>query len=320
MKELFRKIHTRQFRWYDQFILVGLMTFLLVIAGQILGTLIEKLIATCFDVSSPVMETALMYFNPIGTWIVMILYMLIKRSRRPILKTLGTGTRGNTFKNYLIGLLIGFGLSMTCALVAMANRDIHVHFSRFDPLGLLLVFVCVFIQSSSEEVVDRAYYYQVLRKGYPSPWFAIIISAAVFSFMHIFNPGFTLLSFLNILASGILFALSVYYFDSLWMAFGIHTGWNFTQSILLGLPNSGLVVPFSLFELDTASATDSFVYNVAFGIEGTVFSTILLYVACLVIFLIGRKKGVKSRNIWIAEEVSEEEGKTFEKKTGSEAL
>ena len=39
---------------------------------------------------------------------------------------------------------------------------------------------------------------------------------------------------------------------------------NFTQNILLGLPNSGNVVPFSIFKLE--GAADSLVYNVGFGI------------------------------------------------------
>ena len=254
------------------------------------------------DPESPIARTAVQYFVTVGVWIVMVTALAINKRRRPILKTFGTWMKGNNIKNLLIGLLIGFGLNFSCAAVAMLNRDIHIHFDTFDPLGLLIVFICVFVQSSSEEIVDRGYFYQVLRKGYRSPWFAIIVTALAFSSMHFFNPGFTLMSFLNILASGLMFAEMVYYFDSIWMPFGVHTAWNYTQNLILGLPNSGLVMPFSLFKLDTASATDSFAYNVAFGIEGTLFSTILLYAACIAVFLIGRKRGVKSQDIWVREE------------------
>ena len=96
----------------------------------------------------------------------------------------------------------------------------------------------------------------------------------------------------------VLFSLFVYYFDSLWCAYGIHTGWNFTQSILLGLPNSGLVVPYSNFELDTAAAANSFAYNVAFGIEGTILSTVVLAVACLIVYLLGEKRNQQPIDIW----------------------
>ena len=74
----------------------------------------------------------------------------------------------------------------------------------------------------------------------------------------------------DLVVTGLLFSAMVYYFDSLWMAMAAHAGWNFTQSILAGLPNSGNVVPYSIFKLDAAAARDSFFYNVAFGVEGTV--------------------------------------------------
>ena len=136
------------------------------------------------------------------------------------------------------------------------------------------------------------------RKGYRSKWVAIIGNALIFSLMHGANPGVTALALANIFFSGLLFSLFVYYFDSLWCAYGIHTGWNFTQSILLGLPNSGLVVPYSNFELDTAAATNSFAYNVAFGIEGTILSTVVLAVACLIVYLLGEKHNQQPIDIW----------------------
>lgn len=298
MKEFLKKIHNEEFRWYDQFILVSILSFLIALVGQILGAIITRYVGMITDPNDPVISTALMYFSPIGVWIYLLFLLLINKRRRPILKAFGTKTSGNNLKNLLIGLAIGFGLNFSCAVVAMLKKDIHIHFDQFDPLGLLIVLVCVFIQSSSEEALDRGYLYQVLRKGYRNPWVAIVVSSVMFSGMHLMNPGFGLIPFLNILASGLIFALAVYYFDSIWMAFGIHTGWNYTQSILLGLPNSGLVVPFSLFKLDTASAVSSFAYDVKFGIEGTILSTIVLYLACIVIFLIGEKRGVRSHNIW----------------------
>ena len=78
--------------------------------------------------------------------------------------------------------------------------------------------------------------------------------------------------------------------DSLWCAFAIHAAWNFTQNILFGLPNSGIVMPYSVFKLDAATARDSFAYNVGFGIEGTLFADIILIIACLLLFFWGQKR------------------------------
>ena len=298
MKNFFRKIHTERFRWYDEIIIASLFSFLLVILGQILGIIIQNWMAKLFDQTSPVYITFSSYFVTIGCWIVPLLYFLIFRHRRPILKALGTKPAGNNFRYLLLGLLIGFGLNFLCAMTAMISKDIHLSFRTFDPLVFLLLLFAVFVQSSSEEVMDRGYLFQVLIKGYRNKLVAIIGNTLIFALMHFMNPGFTWLAMANIFFSGLLFSLFVYYFDSIWCPFGIHTGWNFTQSILLGLPNSGLVMPYSIFELDTASARNSFVYNVAFGIEGTVFSTVILALACLVTFLIGRKRAGKPMDIW----------------------
>ncbi len=298
MKEFFKRIHTDRFRWYDQIFVAAIASLLLTVLGSFTSIFIVEPVKRMVDAGSPFFETFFLYFETIGVWVFPCLYFALAKHRRPILRAVGTKPKGNRISYLLLGLAIGFGLNMTCALIAMLNKDIHVSFSNFNILYFLGLLFAVFVQSSSEELIDRAYLYQVLRKGYRNKWVAILGNAIVFSAMHGMNPGVTPLALLNIFFSGLLFSLFVYYFDSLWCAFGIHTGWNFTQSILLGLPNSGIVVPYSIFTLDTANAQNSFVYNVEFGIEGTIFSTILLGLACLVVYLIGRKRNKKPLDIW----------------------
>ena len=67
---------------------------------------------------------------------------------------------------------------------------------------------------------------------------------------------------------------------------------------MFGLPNSGMVVPYSVFRLDASTASDSFAYNVGFGIEGTLFADIVLILACVAICLWGRKNGKKPSEVW----------------------
>ena len=106
----------------------------------------------------------------------------------------------------------------------------------------------------------------------------------------------------DLVVTGLLFSAMVYYFDSLWMAMAAHAGWNFTQSILAGLPNSGHVVPYSVFRLDAASARDSFFYNVALGVEGTVPAITIQVVVLVALVAIGIKLGGKPTDIWAGEE------------------
>ncbi|MBQ1482435.1 MAG: CPBP family intramembrane metalloprotease [Erysipelotrichaceae bacterium] len=298
MKDFFNKIHTERFRWYDEILLATFISVLFTLFSPLFSILPMYAVTLISDKTDPFFQTFRSYFLTVGAWILPVLVFIIVKHRRPLFKAIGTKPKGNNIRYLLLGLLIGFGLNFTCALLAILRKDIHLSLWHVEPLKILALLFAVFVQSSSEELIDRCYLYQVIRKGYRSKWLAILWNSLVFSLLHSLNPGVTVLSLVNIFFSGLMFSLFVYYFDSLWCAFGIHTGWNFTQSILLGLPNSGLVVPYSVFQLDTAAASNSFVYDIAFGIEGTIFSTILLAVACLIIYLIGSKRKQEPLDIW----------------------
>ena len=84
---------------------------------------------------------------------------------------------------------------------------------------------------------------------------------------------------------GIIFSLIVYYYNSLWAAMCFHTLWNYTQNILLGLPNSGLVPSQSLFRLNSG-AVSSLWYDTAFGLEGGIAPILFWPVLTAVIILL----------------------------------
>ena len=293
MKEFFRKIHTDEFTWKDSVIVLVLLTILFVI----LSALVEIQITFGLEIllrRDPVLaEAAAMYYSFMSWWIVVVLFCLIVRRYRPFLLTLGKGMPGNTWKMFLLGLLIGFVMNGACILAAFLHKDIYIYPDSFKPLELIIIFIGVCIQSGAEEIVYRGFVYQNLRKGYRNPWVAILVSSFLFSLGHIFNPGITVLAFMNILLCGIVFALFVYYFDSLWIAIAVHAAWNYTQNIIFGLPNSGIVLDFSIFKLDAATATSSFFYHVDFGIEGAAITTTVYLLAGLIITFVHNRCKVK---------------------------
>ena len=89
--------------------------------------------------------------------------------------------------------------------------------------------------------------------------------------------------------SGLVFGAMILYFDSIWMAMGCHTTWNFTQNILLGLPNSGSVSSYSIFVLDRNSARGSFAYDVGFGLEGSIMSIVVQVISLALMIYVYRK-------------------------------
>ncbi|MDE6110814.1 MAG: CPBP family intramembrane metalloprotease [Eubacterium sp.] len=282
-------------KWSDNFLILYLIVFMLIIIGQIPGDFLQFL---PFMTSSDIGSTILRYSSFAGIWVLTILYMRFTKKNRPILKTLGRSVSGNTLKNLLLGIGIGFGLNGICILAAWLHKDIVLHYDTFQPGYLLLIFIAVFIQSSAEELVCRGFLYQRLMRSYKKPVIAIIGNALLFALLHLLNAGVTALSVLNILIVGILFSFIVYYMDSLWCAMAVHAAWNFTQNIIFGLPNSGMAASYSVFRLDIETANNSFAYDIGFGVEGTLFVSVVLIAACVGIYVWGRKHGKKPCNIW----------------------
>lgn len=311
----------------DNFIIYLLVAYLLVLVGQIIGSLAVNFPIGFYagfkaartgqpfpDVMNNLpaaVTTASMYLAFLGIWLVAILWCL-KKNNRPILTAISTKVKGNNFGNLLIGLAIGAGLNGASILGAYLNGDIHLYFDSIHPISLVLIFISVFIQSSAEELICRGYLMQKLLRRYKKTWIAIIGNAVLFSALHLGNDNVGALALANILFSGILFSLMTYYMDSIWAAFAAHAAWNFTQNIIFGLPNSGNVVPYSIFKLEASTARDSFFYNVGFGVEATVFATILLIVACVLLALWGIKTGKKITNVWPEEAAAQPAEETVE--------
>lgn len=282
-------------RLSDSFIVIALLSYLFIVVGQLVGSFVY-VIPLFWDADVSFMVA--IYLNFIGVWAVALLYMRFTEKNRPILQVLWTKPAGNRPKYLLFGIGLGFVLNGTCILIACLHGDIRLRYDAFNPVYLVLLFAVVFIQSAAEEMVCRGFACQRFLKSYGKPWIAILGNSVMFGFFHVFNNGVTVLSILNIVMFGLLFSLVAYYTDSIWCAMGIHAAWNFTQNILFGLPNSGIVSSCSLFRLDAATAQNSFAYDVGFGIEGTVMANIVLSAACVCVWLWGRKYGKKPFQVW----------------------
>ena len=298
-KDLTTKRSTKDNLWvlyietYTLFLLGQLLgTFLVVISGKILSLFIPKI------AKSDAWTTCTLYMIFIGIWILMLLYISRNKERCPVLKIFWTKPAGNNGKKLLLGFLIGFGLNGLCILIAWLCQDIVIYYDAFHPISFIIIFAMVFIQSSAEEAICRGYLFQKLLKIYGKPVIAIVGNSMFFAILHLGNEGVTLLSVINIFLVGIFMSFIVYYMDSLWCTFAVHTAWNFTQNIIFGLPNSGIVVPYSVFKLEAGTAVNSLAYNVGFGIEGTLIADIVMLLACGILFLWGRKYGKKPTDIW----------------------
>jgi len=264
--------------------------FVLMTLGTAIFEIIEQAMLETWLEAHPVANTAYMYVSFIGIWIVFILFYLKSKKNRPLLPLLGHGMKGNTVPMLVLGIVLGFVMNGACALAAYLHGDFTLTPAKYSIPAVLLIFVTVFIQSSAEELVCRNFLYQRFMWKYNNTVIAIVGNAVVFALLHIFNPGLTVLSMVNLVLCGFVFSLAMWATDSIWISFGMHAMWNFTQNILLGLPNSGRIVPYSVLTL-AGETHESYAYSTTFGLEGSLLCTGIYVLTALIFYCIGKKRG-----------------------------
>ncbi len=134
-----------------------------------------------------------------------------------------------------------------------------------------------------EELLFRLIIFKLMEE-YLGSWISLLFGALFFGVAHLFNQSATLWSaFAIAVEAGILLTLAFMFTRRIWMAFGIHFGWNFVQASVLGLPASGLSFP----GLITSELTGPvWITGGSFGVEA---SPITLGLGLILSFLLLKK-------------------------------
>ena len=302
MREFINRITRPCRKITDNIIIATVLSLVIMVLGSILSGIMLNLTGFRTFLSNYLQNDNLemflsSYLEFIGIWIAVLIFTAVPKSNRPMLKSFWHNRNGNNLKGILAGILLGFGTNSFCVLMSWLSGNIKFSYYGFEPVILLMFIAAIFIQSGAEELMDRYYLYEKLRRRYASPLVAILVNSLVFMLLHIPNPGFTAKAGSQIFLIGVIFSLLVYYYDSLWAAIWFHTSWNFTQNIIFGLPNSGIVSEYSIFKLEAVTAQSGFFYDVKFGVEGSIGSSLVLLVILIAIILMNRNKPERS-DVW----------------------
>jgi len=103
-------------------------------------------------------------------------------------------------------------------------------------------------------------------------WLAIFITAAIFGFAHISNPNADVYTSIRILVSDLLLAGAFIYTRRIWLVWGIHSGWNYFQDGIFGMPNSG--IDFFPIWIQSNIIGPEWITGGSFGIEASYIPTI----------------------------------------------
>jgi len=219
-------------------------------------------------------------FTFLGTFLALAAWVRFKEGR-PVssLGFRGTGV----LQRFAVGLGIGAGLLTLTVLILLAlgqytvvppSPGSTVGWAALVPTLLLAIIWTV--QSSTEETIMRGYFIQVGALQLPG-WVAFVVPALVFSGLHLTQVGFSEpIAALNIVLFALFAGLIMLRQGSLWMACGAHTGWNWFQGNVFGLPVSGNPPPDTVvFSVAPSPSAQHWLSGGTFGPEGSLVVMVL---------------------------------------------
>lgn len=230
--------------------------------------------------------------NPLGSIItygldficlILTVYLVLKLIDKKRFRDIGFFVSSKSGMQLITGLLFGaasmtllFIILLVTGNISLLNSITNPQFSISTASGIL-VFIFVGIK---EEVLSRGYCITALNQM-ERPWLSVIISSAIFSLLHIMNPGVSPLGLLNIFLVGILFGLMYLKSSSLWMPIGYHITWNYFQGDIFGLPVSGLPQK-GIYSIDVYM--DNLLTGGSFGPEAGLLATAIIVLGIMIIW------------------------------------
>jgi len=191
-------------------------------------------------------------------------------------------------RHLLTGVGVGALLSaVTIGLVALAGGYQITGWGSLA--GALTVAGMMAVVAVAEEVLFRGVILRLIQQR-GGTWLALATSAALFGLVHLLNPGATLWGAVAItVEAGVMLGAAYVATGSLWLAIGLHFGWNVTTVAVFGTVTSGSEVQGSLVSATTSGP--DWLSGGAFGPEASIFAIIVCSIVSIVLLRIARHRG-----------------------------
>jgi membrane protease YdiL (CAAX protease family) len=174
----------------------------------------------------------------------------------------------------LIGLIRAFGGFSFAGLALAAPAAL-----RYGVVWAL-VFLCV---GFFEEFMFRGYAQFTLAMGIGF-WPAAVALSGGFGAVHLFNGGEDKVGALSVFVVGMFFCLTLRRTGSLWFVVGLHGAFDWGESYLFSVPDSGIVTPGHL--LNTSLHGPAWLTGGTVGPEGSVMAFVVIAVAAALFALL----------------------------------
>jgi hypothetical protein len=192
----------------------------------------------------------------------------------------------------LVGVVVAHMAVIGSYMIASWNPDKKV---------VIDLFIKFMIGALLEELIFRLIIFR-LTEELLGTWIALIIQAVLFGFAHMANDNSTLFtSFSVIIVGGIIYTGAFMYTRRIWLALGLHAGWNYFQSGIFGMPNSGtaykgLIIP------DIQGK--EWITGGSWGIEASYIAILLVLIAGVYFIIIAKNANQIVLPVWIRKRLS----------------
>lgn len=206
--------------------------------------------------------------------------------------------RNQWIRKYLRGALIGFVFISIPVMILLLTGIVQLQMQQITPtaiIGIVGSLVAFLIQGATEEIVVRGWLFPVLSVR-SRIWIGIVVTSFLFGFLHLLNPGITILSISNIILVGVFAAFYALKDSSLWGICAWHSLWNWAQFNIYGFAVSGMAM-YSTPLFKPVTKGSEVLHGGSFGIEGSIITTIMLSIASIVLWRQLWGKNAKQRDL-----------------------
>ena len=208
--------------------------------------------------------------------------MFLARMEQRSFAAYGLSPRGFLHKNFWAGALWGMGA--VTLLILLLNLAGAYSFGgivlRTQRLAMFALFWGAFflLVALSEEFLLRGYSLFTLA-GAMGFWPAAILLSAIFGAIHSGNQGESGMGIFGAAMIGFFFCLTVRRTGTLWFAVGFHAAWDWGESYLYSVPDSGSLTPGHL--LHSSLHGSRWITGGTVGPEGSVLLFVVMAVDSL---------------------------------------
>jgi len=208
---------------------------------------------------------------------VMIAAGVMGRFERRSFGTYGLPLTKGFLRRFISGAVWGV---VPLALLLLALRSLgNLDFGgpELSTRGLLqfgLLWALVFILTAIVEEFAVRGYPQFTLTHSVGFWPAAVITSLILGLAHAGNPGEAMLGLIGVFAVGLLACLMLRRTGDLWFPIGFHFSWDYAESFIFGVPDSGNVAVGHL--LNTHTHGSSWLTGGSVGPEGSVLALAIL--------------------------------------------